>query len=113
MQKRSLCRRFFRKFHSALYYAVCLEFHINNPETKSARFEFNGDFKTVRLKGGMSLRNVMLHGLRNDIIMQNLIYGKWRKEKTLYWKACAHLCRPFCGANLSEQSICRSIYYCY
>ena len=29
----------------------------------------------------MNLRNGMWHGLRNDIIMQNLIYGKWRKEK--------------------------------
>ena len=29
----------------------------------------------------MSLRNGMWHGLRNDIIMRNLIYGKWRKEK--------------------------------
>ena len=83
MQKRSLCRRVFRKFHSALFYAVCLEFHFNNPETKSSRFEFNGDFKTVKLKGGMSLRNGMLHGLRNVIIMRNLIYGKWRKEKNI------------------------------
>ena len=33
----------------------------------------------VRVKGGMSLRNGMSHGLRNDIIMQNLIYGKWCK----------------------------------
>ena len=31
----------------------------------------------------MSLRNGMWHGLRNDIIMQNLIYGKWRKEKKI------------------------------
>ena len=30
----------------------------------------------VRVKGGMSLRNFMWHGLRNDIIMRNLIYGK-------------------------------------
>ena len=29
----------------------------------------------------MSLRNGMWHGLRNDIIMRNLICGKWRKEK--------------------------------
>ena len=79
MQKRSLCRRFFRKFHSALFYAVCLEFHVNNPETKNSRFEFNGDFKTVRLKDGMSLRNGIWHGLRNDIIMRNLSYGKWGK----------------------------------
>ena len=29
----------------------------------------------VRVKGRMSLRNGMWHGLRNDIIMQNLIYA--------------------------------------
>ena len=23
---------------------------------------------------------IMWHGLRNDIIMRNIIYGKWRKE---------------------------------
>ena len=31
--------------------------------------------KPVRVKGGMSLRNGMWHGLRNDIIMRNLIYA--------------------------------------
>ena len=30
---------------------------------------------SVRVKGGMSLRNGMWHGLRNDIIMRNLIYA--------------------------------------
>ena len=30
---------------------------------------------TVRLKGGMSLRNGMWHELRNDIIMWNVIYA--------------------------------------
>ena len=34
----------------------------------------------VRIKGGMSLRNSMWHGLRNDIIMRNVKYGKWHKE---------------------------------
>ena len=34
----------------------------------------------VRVKGGMSLRDGMWHGLRNDIIMRNVKYGKWRKE---------------------------------
>ena len=29
---------------------------------------------TVRVKGGMSLRNGMWNGLRNDIIMWNVIY---------------------------------------
>ena len=40
----------------------------------------------------MSLRNGMWHGLRNDLIMRNLIYGKWRKESMraslprLFWR---------------------------
>ena len=34
----------------------------------------------VRVKGGMSFRSGMRHGLRNDIIIGNLIYQKWRKE---------------------------------
>ena len=37
-------------------------------------------FMSVRVKGGKSMRNGMRHGLRNDIITQNVIYGKWRKE---------------------------------
>ena len=37
-------------------------------------------FYSVRVKGGMSLRNGMWHGLRHDIIMRNLKYGKRRKE---------------------------------
>ena len=32
-------------------------------------------FPSVRVKGGMSLRNGMWHSLRNDIIMRNLIYA--------------------------------------
>lgn len=36
---------------------------------------FSG-FVSVRVKGGMSVRNGMRHGLRNDIITQNVIYGK-------------------------------------
>ena len=34
----------------------------------------------VRVKGGMSFRNGTWHGLRNHIIIQNVKYGKWRKE---------------------------------
>ena len=30
----------------------------------------------VRAKGGMSLWNGMLHGLRNNIIMRNVIYAE-------------------------------------
>ena len=39
-----------------------------------------GSPNAVKVKGGMSLRNGMWHGLRNDIIMRNVKYGKWRKE---------------------------------
>ena len=31
---------------------------------------------TVRVKGGMSLRNGMWHGFWNDIIMRNVIYAE-------------------------------------
>ena len=34
----------------------------------------------VRVKGGMSLRNGMWHGLRNDIIMRNVKYGNGAKK---------------------------------
>ena len=30
----------------------------------------------MRVKGGMSLRNGMWHGLRNDIVMWNVIYAE-------------------------------------
>ena len=38
---------------------------------------------TVRVKGGIRLRNGMWHELRNDIIMWNVIYEEWPKEHTL------------------------------
>ena len=48
---------------------------------------------TVRVKAGMSLRNGMWHGLRNDIIMRNLICAaEWSKEIKLKRA-------PFFGAN--------------
>lgn len=34
----------------------------------------------MRVKGGMGLRSGVWRGLRNDIIMQNVKYGNWRKE---------------------------------
>ena len=37
--------------------------------------------RAVRVKDGMSLRNGMWHGLRNDIIMQNVTYAKLHKER--------------------------------
>ena len=49
----------------------------------------------VRVKGGMSLPNGMWHGLRNDIIMRNLIYGKWRKEKDSTGKRARVSAVPF------------------
>ena len=65
------------------------------------------------VKGGMSLRNDMWHGLRNDIIMRNLIYGNGAKKKNSKGRHARVSAAPFFGANLSEQSICRSICYCY
>ena len=69
-------------------------------------------FDAVRVNGAMRLPNGMWHGLPNDTIMWNLSYGKWRKKINLTGKhACP--CRAFFGANLKEQSLCRSIYYCF
>ena len=52
-------------------------------------------FDARRVKGGMSLRNGMWHGLRNDIIMRNLICGKWRKEINLTGKHACASAAPF------------------
>ena len=41
-----------------------------------ASYALTSLFKTVKLKGGMSLQNGMWHGLRNDIIMRNVIYAE-------------------------------------
>ena len=40
-------------------------------------------------------RNGMWHGLRNDIIMRNLIHGKWRKEINLTGKHECVIAAPF------------------
>ena len=37
----------------------------------------------VRVKGGMRLRNGMWHGLRNDVIMRNVKYGKMAQRNKL------------------------------
>ena len=37
-------------------------------------------FPPLRVKGGMSLKNGMWHGLRNYMIMWNVIYAEWIKE---------------------------------
>ena len=49
----------------------------------------------IFLKGGMSLRNGMWHGLRNDIIMRNLIHGQWCKEINLTGKHACVIASPF------------------
>ena len=53
-----------------------------NQIKKGEKYHFSKKIalEPVRVKGGMSLRNGMWHGLRNDIIMQNVIYGKWPKD---------------------------------
>ena len=67
----------------------------------------------MRLKGGMSLRNFMWHGPRNDIIIQNVIYTKWPKEINYQESMRASLPRHFFGGNLRGQPFCLSIYYCW
>ena len=67
----------------------------------------------MRLKGGMSLRNGMWHGLRNDIIIQNVMYRKWPKEINQTGKHGPVFAEPFFGGNSSEQPLCLSIYYCW
>ena len=57
---------------------------------------------SVRVKGGMSL-----HGLPNDIIMRNVIYGNAQRNK-LNRKSYACLCRVFFGRRLSLAKIWRS-----
>ena len=52
----------------------------------------------VRVKGGMCLWNGMWHGLRNDIIMQNVIYADCLKEIIRLKSA------PFFGANQFSKS---------
>ena len=46
----------------------------------------------------MNLWNGMWHGLRNDIIMRNLIYTKWRKEKNSTGKHARVSAAPFLAA---------------
>ena len=45
-----------------------------------------GTGNSVRVKGGMSLRNGMWHGVRNGIIMRNTIYAgnKLTEERILF-----------------------------
>ena len=57
-----------------------------------------------RVKGGMSLQNGMWHGLPNDIIMRNVIYGNAQRNK-LNRKSYARLCRVLFGRRLSLAQI--------
>ena len=51
-----------RLMHFLLFFCCCV------------KFLFFPSFWPVRVKEGMNLRNVMWHGLRNDIIMGYVIY---------------------------------------
>ena len=54
-----------------------------------------GNSGPVKVKGGMSLRNGMWHGLRNDIIMRNLIYGNGAKIKNSKGRHAGVSAAPF------------------
>ena len=62
----------------------------------------------VRVRGGMSLRNGTWHGLRNGIIMRNIIYAQWFKEnKISVSRNLAKLGRGCtAGRNFAGVSIC-------
>ena len=76
----------------------------------------------VRVKDGMSLRNGMWHGLRNDIIMRNVIYAEWLKEinkqKSMFVVAAPFLAPiwrsnrfagPFITAGSNQQGTLRTL----
>ena len=65
-----------------------------------------------RVKGGMSLQNGMWHGLPNDIIMRNVIYGNVQRNK-LNRKSYVRLCRVFFGRRLSLAQIWRRNCFFY
>ena len=77
---------------------MCQTCAYNSHEFKP-KINITSQFKTVRVKAGMSLRNGMWHGLRNDIIMRNLIYADHFQRNKLNWKE-----RPFLAPiNLQTQ----------
>ena len=49
---------------------------------------------SVKVKGGIKLRNGMWQGLRNDIVMRNVIHAEWPKVKSA----------PCFGANQSANT---------
>ena len=80
---------------------MCQTCAYNSHEFKP-KINITSQFKTVRVKAGMSLRNGMWHGLRNDIIMRNLICAaEWSKEIKLkrapfFWRqSICKRCRCF------------------
>ena len=59
---------------------VLAELLCKSPEAGTFCFLIRICVVTVRVKGRMSLLNGMWHGLRNDIIMRNVIYAEWLKR---------------------------------
>ena len=66
---------------------------------------------TVRVKDGMSLRNGMWHGLRNDIIMRNVVYSEWPKEIDLS-SPCFNVAGPTYDDNQkTTMAHCRLVFF--
>ena len=62
-------------FGAFLLRSVCVPFiNMHEGRVHDVTHCYNLGKKSVRVKGGMSLRNGMWHGLRNDIIMRTVIY---------------------------------------
>ena len=65
----------------------------------------------VRVKGGMSLRNGLWHGLRNDIIMRNVVYSEWPKEIDLS-SPCFNVAGPTYDDNKkTTMAHCRLVFF--
>ena len=62
------------------------------PLNRGPPLHVNRPFKSMRVKGGMSLRNGMWHGLRNDIIMRNGIYY-YGNGAPCFWQAMTQIWR--------------------
>ena len=71
-----------------------------NLQTERVKFRFIGDGKR---RNEFAERHLQWHGLRNDIIMRNFIYGKWRKEKNSSGKHARVSVAPFLAP--SERAI--------
>ena len=62
------------------------------------------EWMSMRLKGGMSLRNGMCYRLRNDIILRTEFMQDESKLKSVRISL-----PPFFGANLKEQPLCHAV----